>query len=124
MGRLESVVDFYVDKKFVNNFTTEADEKDFIKKWLIDDIIKEVKQRMTDEELEVLKEKLHQEEVRLRTKQISKFIIEAIFVAFIVGMITNQATNFISEICMHQNWNQLFVSLLFIAIFLLIMVLF
>lgn len=130
MNMLNNLLDVYVDHFFKESGreTPSSNDVDILRKALSRDIRLELKTQMTEEEKKHLREELKnvekEERLRLRRGRIATFIVEALVLAFFIGMIVNQMTNLIEQIRQGMSWDQAAFSVILIIITLLTIVIF
>lgn len=92
---LNILVDSYSTKFFRPGMSEK--EKNKIKQGVIRDVKEEILSHIEQEQLAQMQQKVEAEETQLREqlyqKRISSVILEAVFIAFFVGLIVNQVTS-------------------------------
>ena len=118
MGKLQNLVDFFVEESVKEGRPQE--EKDLFKRTLTNAVIAEVKDQMTEKEKASQKEELRKaekaERARLKRGRIATFILDALFLAFGVGLIVNQTTDLIEEIRVGMGWSTVALSIVLIIV--------
>lgn len=118
MGKLNELVDFFVEES-VKEKQSPA-QKRLLKQALTSDVLAEVKKQLTAAEKQKQKNELQRaekaERLRLKRERIATFIVEALFLALIVGLIVNQLTNLIEQVRLGMNWSEIILPLVLIFI--------
>lgn len=118
MGKLQSLVDFFVEES-VKDSKSQKD-KELLKQALTNDVMAEMKAQMTEMEKASQKETLRKaeeaERAKLKQGRIATFILDALFLAFCVGLIVNQTTNLIEKIRAGMGWSTVALSILLIIV--------
>lgn len=121
MKKLDSLVDFFVEGR--TNDTVSAKEKKLLKEALVNEVLQEVKANLTQAEKDALKKSLEQERKELRRGSIAELILDAVVLAFLVGLAVNQLTNIFDQLRLGVGIGVLrwaVVSLIFLAILVIV----
>lgn len=116
MGKLNNLVDFYVEESIKEGRTLE--QKELFKNALTKDVIAEVKAQITEAEKIAQKKELRKienaERARLKRGRIATFIIDALALAFLVGFGVNQITNLLEQLRKGMGWSEVAFSVVLI----------
>lgn len=121
MKKLDSLVDFFVEGR--TNDTVSTKDKKLLKEALVNEVLQEVKADLTQAEKDALKKSLEQERKELRRGSISELILDAVVLAFLVGLAVNQLTNIFDQLRLGVGIGVLrwaVVSLIFLAILVIV----
>ena len=121
MKKLDSLVDFFVEGR--TNDTVSTKDKKLLKEALVNEVLQEVKAGLTQAEKDALKKSLEQERKELRRGSISELILDAVVLAFLVGLAVNQLTNIFDQLRLGVGIGVLrwaVVSLIFLAILVIV----
>lgn len=121
MKKLDSLVDFFVEGR--TNDTVSTKDKKLMKEALVNEVLQEVKADLTQAEKDALKKSLEQERKELRRGSISELILDAVVLAFLVGLAVNQLTNIFDQLRLGVGIGVLrwaVVSLIFLAILVIV----
>lgn len=121
MKKLDSLVDFFVEGR--TNDTVSTKDKKLLKEALVNEVLQEVKADLTQGEKDALKKSLEQERKELRRGSISELILDAVVLAFLVGLAVNQLTNIFDQLRLGVGIGVLrwaVVSLIFLAILVIV----
>lgn len=123
MGDLNDVVEFFVEG--IVKETRTVEQKKLIKDALTKKIIDEVNEQITEEEKSARMKKLrkleNEERARLKRGRIATFILDAVLLAFLIGLAVNQITNLLEQMQKGLNWNVIiFSTVLLILLFIII----
>ena len=121
MKKLDSLVDFFVEGR--TNDTVSTKDKKLLKEALVNEVLQEVKADLTQAEKDALKKSLEQERKELRRGSISELILDAVVLAFLVGLAVNQLTNIFYQLRLGVGIGVLrwaVVSLIFLAILVIV----
>lgn len=117
MKKLDNLVDFYVEEKTDDKVSSK--DKKLLKEALVSKVLQEVKADLTQAEKDDLKKILEQERKALRRGSIAELILDAVVLAFLVGLAVNQLTNIFDQLRLGVGISVLhwaIVSLIFLAI--------
>ena len=98
-------------------------DKKLLKEALVNEVLQEVKADLTQAEKDALKKSLEQERKELRRGSISELILDAVVLAFLVGLAVNQLTNIFDQLRLGVGIGVLrwaVVSLIFLAILVIV----
>ena len=124
---LDSLIDQYAKSigLAVSQESSEIDSITLAKEKLKEKIISEVLQENHEEYTEIIKKELVAERERTQLESIKTFIIDGLFLAFLVGIIVNQSTDLITWIKTQTNVSAFCLSVTFVLIlFFLLIILF
>ena len=101
--RLDKIIEF-----FVENTSTEKnpENKELLKKAIREQLLKEIKSELTAEEIERLQKSARKAQKAQERKRLKTYILEAILVAFVVGLTVNQVTGMGDIILSALGWNE------------------
>ena len=118
MGKLNELVDFFVEESVKEKRSPE--QKRLLKQALTNTVLAEVKEQLTAVERQKQTNELQRaekaERLRLKRERIAAFIVEALFLALIVGLIVNQLTNLIEQVRLGMNWSEIILPVVLIFI--------
>ena len=122
MDQLDILVDYYVEGSVESGHSSEG--KDLLKRALVQEVLKSTKERLSDEAVAEMKARLEREEEEKRRqlglRRAAQLISEALFIALLVGLVVNQATNILEIIRQRLNWGS--ISFPLVVIFLSVVI--
>lgn len=112
---LDKIVRYYVISRLNKTNSLSKAEIENITKGILSEVIKDTYQNLDSKLLEKSKKEAFAEKQKILNKFKITLIIETLFIAFLVGLIVNQATNFIDN--QPVSFTTIIISLLLCVIF-------
>ncbi len=112
---LDKIVRYYVISRLNKTNSLSKAEIENITKGILSEVIKDTCQNLDSKLLEKSKKEAFAEKQKILNKFKITLIIETLFIAFLVGLIVNQATNFIDN--QPVSFTTIIISLLLCVIF-------
>lgn len=110
MAMLDVLINSFLDQKLGEKHTKE--EKALLQNALKQEIVRDVKKQYKAE----LKQIEKNERAQLKRRRFASFIVEALFLATLVGLVVNQLTNLLEQIQIGMNWGAVRTPIILIVI--------